>query len=185
MRWTVDASDITYLNIRAYWVSLHEDACHLWPIYGGQLLFFVALISATLRLPYTHWSVGKAIILKYMMTSSCGNLFRVTGHLCGEFTGHRWIPRTKASDAELWCFVWSALRINGWVNNREAGDLRHQRAYYDVIVMKIFIRVIHWYSIPLHWCSVPSPRLAGRARDGLLFSVPRSIDVSADLPSLT
>ena len=26
----------------------------------------------------------------------------------GEFTGHRWIPRTKASDAELWCFIWSA-----------------------------------------------------------------------------
>ena len=21
---------------------------------------------------------------------------------------HRWIPRTKASDAELWCFLWSA-----------------------------------------------------------------------------
>ena len=33
-----------------------------------------------------------------MMTSSNGNIFRVTGHLCGEFTGHRWIPRTKASD---------------------------------------------------------------------------------------
>ena len=28
--------------------------------------------------------------------------------LCGEFTGHRWIPRTKASDAEFWCFLWSA-----------------------------------------------------------------------------
>ena len=25
--------------------------------------------------------------------------------------------------------------INGWVNNREAGDLRHYRAHYDVIVM--------------------------------------------------
>ena len=24
-----------------------------------------------------------------------------------EFTGHRWIPRTKASDAMLWCFLWS------------------------------------------------------------------------------
>ena len=24
------------------------------------------------------------------------------------FSGHRWIPRTKASDAELWCFLWSA-----------------------------------------------------------------------------
>ena len=24
---------------------------------------------------------------------------RITGHLCGEFTGHRWIPRTKANYA--------------------------------------------------------------------------------------
>ena len=44
----------------------------------------------------------------HMMTSSNGNIFRVTGHLCGEFTGLRWIPRTKASDAELWYFLWSA-----------------------------------------------------------------------------
>ena len=44
----------------------------------------------------------------HMMTSSNGNIFRVAGHLCGEFTGPRWIPHTKASDAELWCFLWSA-----------------------------------------------------------------------------
>ena len=31
--------------------------------------------------------------------------FRVTGLLCGELTGHRWIPRTKASDTELWPFL--------------------------------------------------------------------------------
>ena len=43
-----------------------------------------------------------------MMTSPNGNIFRVTGHLCGEFTGPRWIPHTKASGAELWCFLWSA-----------------------------------------------------------------------------
>ena len=43
-----------------------------------------------------------------MMTSSNGNIFRVTGHSCGEFTGPRWIPHTKASDAELWCLLWSA-----------------------------------------------------------------------------
>ena len=30
-----------------------------------------------------------------MMTSSNGNIFRVTGHLCGKFTGYGWIPRTK------------------------------------------------------------------------------------------
>ena len=30
-----------------------------------------------------------------MMTSSNGNIFRVTGHLCGEFTGPRWIPTQR------------------------------------------------------------------------------------------
>ena len=69
------------------------------------------------------------------MTSSNGNLFRVTGPLYGEFTGHRWIPLTKASNAELWWFLWSSPWINGWVKNREAGEFRRLRAYYDVIVM--------------------------------------------------
>ena len=61
--------------------------------------------------------------------------FRITGHLCGEFTNHRWIPRTKASDAELWCFLWSAPEINSLVNNGEAGDWRRHRVHYDVTVM--------------------------------------------------
>ena len=77
-----------------------------------------------------------------MMTSWNGNIFRVTGHLCGEFTGPRWIPHTKASDAELWCFLWSA-RISSWVNTREAGDLRRHRGHYDVIVMS---SRYHWWS---------------------------------------
>ena len=46
----------------------------------------------------------------FMMTSSNGNIFRVTGHLCGEFTSLQWIPHTKASDAGLWCFFY--LRPN-------------------------------------------------------------------------
>ena len=46
----------------------------------------------------------------YMMTSSNGNNFRVPGPFCGEFTGNRWIPPTKASDVELWCFL--HLRLN-------------------------------------------------------------------------
>ena len=40
-------------------------------------------------------------LLMILMTSSNGNIFRVTGPLCGEFIGHRWIPLTNASDAEL------------------------------------------------------------------------------------
>ena len=55
-----------------------------------------------------EWSTFVLLCVVWdMMTSSNGNIFRVTGHFCGEFTGHRWIPRTKASDAELWCFLWS------------------------------------------------------------------------------
>ena len=41
----------------------------------------------------------------HMMTSWNGNIFRVTGPLCGELTGHRWIHLAKASDSELWCFL--------------------------------------------------------------------------------
>ena len=70
-----------------------------------------------------------------MMTSPNGNIFHVTGLLWGEFTGHRWIPLTKASDAELWVLLSPAPWINGWVNNREAGNFRRHRAHYDVIVM--------------------------------------------------
>ena len=44
----------------------------------------------------------------HMVTSSNWNIFRVTGPLSGEFIGHRWIPLTKASGAELWCYLWSA-----------------------------------------------------------------------------
>ena len=40
-----------------------------------------------------------------MITASNGNLIRVTGPLWGESTGDWWIPLTKASDAELWCFL--------------------------------------------------------------------------------
>ena len=51
---------------------------------------------------FCHWW------LQDMVTSSNWNIFRVTCPMCGEFTGHLWIPSTKASDAELWCFLWSA-----------------------------------------------------------------------------
>ena len=49
----------------------------------------------------------------------------------------RWIPHTKASDAELWCFSLICVWINGWVNNRQAGDVRRYRGHYDVIVMNL------------------------------------------------
>ena len=70
-----------------------------------------------------------------MMTSSNGNIFRVTGLLCGEFTGHQWIPLTKGQWRGALIFSLICAWINAWVNNREAGNLRRHRAHYDVIVM--------------------------------------------------
>ena len=48
---------------------------------------------------------------------------------------YRWIPLTKARDAELWCLSLICAWINGWVNNREAGELRRHRAHNYVIVI--------------------------------------------------
>ena len=71
-----------------------------------------------------------------MMTSSNENFFRITGPLWGESTDHRWIPLTRASDAELWCFLWFVPELtNLSANNRDADDLRRHRAHYDVTVM--------------------------------------------------
>ena len=42
---------------------------------------------------------------RFVMTSSNENSFRVAGPLWGESTGHRRIPLTEASDADLWCFL--------------------------------------------------------------------------------
>ena len=54
----------------------------------------------------------------------------------GEFPAQR--PVTRSFDA-FFDLVW----INGWVNNREAGDLRRYRAHYDIIVMCILVIIFN------------------------------------------
>ena len=66
-----------------------------------------------------------------MMMSSNENIFRVTDLMCGEFTGHRWIP---AERPVTWSF--DVFLINVWTTNGEAGDLRRHRAHYGVTEMK-------------------------------------------------
>ena len=61
--------------------------------------------------------------------------------LCGEFTGHQWIPRSPVNSPNKgqWRgalkFSLICVWINGWVNNHEAGDLRRHRTHHSVIVM--------------------------------------------------
>ena len=72
-----------------------------------------------------------------MMTSVNGNIFRVTGHLCGEFTVN--CPhKGQWRRALMFCLI--GVWIYGWVNSGEAGDLRRYRAHYDVTVMKLALQ---------------------------------------------
>ena len=82
-----------------------------------------------------------------MMTSSNGNIFRVTGHSCGE------IPRSPVNypHKKQWqgasMFSLICASINGWVNNREAVDCRRHRTHYNVTVMYCQIVRIHKESL--------------------------------------
>ena len=84
--------------------------------------------------------------LSVMITSSNENIFRVTGHLCGEFAGHQWIPCTKASDAELWCFCLICLnkRLSkqswGWWLETPLSPLwRHCNGIAGALVIAILV----------------------------------------------
>ena len=66
-----------------------------------------------------------------MVTLSNVNIFRITGALWGESTGHRWIPLTKACDVDLWCVYWSAPEQNAWANNRDPSVFRRHRDHCD------------------------------------------------------
>ena len=76
------------------------------------------------------------------MTSSNGNIFRVTGLSCGELTGHRWIPRKGQWRRALRFSI--CTWINRWVDNREDGEMRRDRAHYDVTVMILLGQRMYW-----------------------------------------
>ena len=99
-------------------ISIYFNICEYW-----RLLDFLSFHqSDLLPLPCT-FLFKLSDICPHILLVELGNIIfracswwrhqiekfsRVTGPLCGEFTGHRWIPRTKASHAELCCFLWSA-----------------------------------------------------------------------------
>ena len=78
---------------------------------------------------------------RHQMETFFGLLVLCAGHspVTGEFHSH-----TNSSDAEPWCFLIFCTRINGWVNDCEAGDLGCHRAHYDVTVMKCCVCYPHF-----------------------------------------
>ena len=74
-----------------------------------------------------------------MMASSNGTIFRLTGLLSPVNPPH------KGQWRGALMFYMICIWINGWVNNREAGDLKRHHAHYDVIVMGTEFRSTHKY----------------------------------------
>ena len=88
--------------------SVHNSWDVMWfrfILRGFTIDKFIAYM-VLIRKIHIYVLIENNVVLR-MMTSSNGNIFRVTGHLCGEFNGPRWLPHTMASDAELWCFLLS------------------------------------------------------------------------------
>ena len=67
-----------------------------------------------------------------MTTSSNGNIFRITGPLCGNSPVNS--PHKGQWRGAL-IFSLICAWTKGWVNNLDAGDLRRHLAHYNVTVM--------------------------------------------------
>ena len=94
------SKQIVFISMALYWLCVQASIAQL-PM---------EVIEYTHRLKTFEPCVKYCCLTFIIRVTSCnGNFFfRVTGLLCGEFTGQRWIPPTKASDVALWCFLWSA-----------------------------------------------------------------------------
>ena len=110
--WAIGILVSTYLHLL---FTKPTNACQRqithWPLdeTGNSCRsLFPQMMPSSENVAYWFQSHNSIFMTVHKMTSSNGNIFRITGPVCGELTGHRWIPRTKTSDAELWCFLWSA-----------------------------------------------------------------------------
>ena len=80
------STDKRYFFSSAPHLNAHQSAIHL------DMFLICKRLQIRWRVEPCQQSVHT---MAHMMTSSNGNIFRVTGHLCGEFTGPRWIPAPR------------------------------------------------------------------------------------------
>ena len=90
--WLISVADLPYA------ASNFEDC------YGQNRLVPSLYKVRPCRMRHDDWQLFLQLPI-LMMTSSNGNIFRVTCLLWGEFTGDRWIPLTKARDAGVRWFL--------------------------------------------------------------------------------
>ena len=99
--WCMPGSRFSFMSVAGKTFSAFPAHAQPALYVSGKRPMYVTL-SVTTYCDWLIWHMPSS-----MTKSSNGNIFRVTGPLRREFIGHRYIPLTKASDAELWSFLWS------------------------------------------------------------------------------
>ena len=96
--------------------------------YHSHIGFLAQSIQQTelnhLYITFKHLALY-SLSLWYMMTSSDGNIFRITGPWCGKFTGHP--HKAQWRGALMFSLIWAWM--NGWVDYGEADDLRRHHSH--------------------------------------------------------
>ena len=83
-----------------------------------------------------HCAAG-VISIQHIMTSSNGNIFRVTGHFVREIHRSPGNSPHKGQWRGVLMFSLICAPTDDLGNNQDAGDLRRHRAHYDVNVMSL------------------------------------------------
>ena len=112
---------------KSWWIK--SDRIFMTFLYSNS---FVLFVSSRSHFWLIHFSPTLAFT-NHMMTSSNGNIFRVTDP---------WGIHRRPVNSPHKCqwrgalvFLLTCAWINGCANNRQAGHLRRHRVHYDVIVM--------------------------------------------------
>ena len=85
----ISCCDYKYNFVILYVYLMHTCVCV--ELYSMGFLNLCILVQCILC-PRASLARTRMKLINHMMTSSSWSFFRVTGPLCGEFTGDRWIP---------------------------------------------------------------------------------------------
>ena len=137
-----------FFKFTAVTILLKGCRCSIFLIGNSLLITQLDLdrkgASGAIHTHLTYWpcpllchlagDIGCTSVCGFLMTSPNGNIFCVTGHLCWEFTGHRWIPAQRPVTQSFG--VSFHRRLNGQLSIQSWGWwFATHRTHYDVTVM--------------------------------------------------
>ena len=141
------------IDMERHQASLWKDTCIMtrnrWPVYGGVISIHYAKVTYT----------GKTVVGMHWIQHFSHDDVIKWKHFPRSWSFVRGIHRYPINSPHkgqwrgaLMCSL-ICVRINGLVNNGEAGDLRCYRAHYDVTVtLLVGFELIHWNRNPILVC---------------------------------